>query len=176
MDDMYGHLAKKPEEGFDKIAYLFERYRKSKRNTKPDILRFFKNGEGGVFRSDIVIWQCANCGHIHVGKMPPRNVPCASPQGLFPILAKIIDRPKKAACPAGFFIFRNFQNHPGFSCNFTDMVHTEKTKVAKRCSTSVFQRPKSARKTAISPPCPDCRGSARAKFLRKIFTKSPVFG
>ena len=52
-----------------------ERYRKLLENVK----------DGKVFiADDVVIWQCTNCGHIHVGKEAPKVCPvCAHPQAYF---------------------------------------------------------------------------------------------
>jgi len=85
--DMYADFAKTAkEEGFTRLAYLFEavaaiekaheeRYRKLLANVK----------DNKVFVSDdVVIWQCANCGHIHVGKAAPEVCPvCAHPKAYF---------------------------------------------------------------------------------------------
>lgn len=90
--DMYANFAKEArEEGFDKIADLFEgvaaiekeheeRYRKLLANVEGDLV-FSKDGE--------VIWQCANCGHICVGKKAPDVCPvCAHPQAYFQVKAE----------------------------------------------------------------------------------------
>ena len=90
--EMYAEFAKvAKEEGFDRIAYLFEavgaiekeheeRYRKLLANVK----------DGLVFsREEDCIWQCANCGHIVIGKKAPAVCPvCAHPQAYFQIQAK----------------------------------------------------------------------------------------
>lgn len=89
--EMYAQFAKEAkEEGFDKIAYLFEavgqiekeheeRYRKLLANVKEGLV-FSKDGD--------TIWQCANCGHIHVGKIAPEICPvCAHPQAYFQVKA-----------------------------------------------------------------------------------------
>ena len=79
------------EEGFDDIAALFEgvaaiekeheeRYRKLLKNIEDKIV-FSRDGE--------CIWQCANCGHIVVGKEAPEVCPvCAHPQAYFEIKAE----------------------------------------------------------------------------------------
>ena len=85
--DMYAEFAKVArEEGFDRIANLFEgvaaiekeheeRYRKLLKNVE-DKLVFSKEGEA--------IWICRNCGHIVVGKEAPKVCPvCAHPQAYF---------------------------------------------------------------------------------------------
>lgn len=90
--DMYANFAKEArEEGFDKIADLFEgvaaiekeheeRYRKLLANVEGDLV-FSKDGEA--------IWQCANCGHICVGKKAPDVCPvCAHPQAYFQVKAE----------------------------------------------------------------------------------------
>jgi rubrerythrin len=90
--DMYANFAKEAkEEGFDRIAYLFEgvakiekeheaRYRKLLENVENELV-FSKDGD--------TIWQCANCGHIHVGKKAPEKCPiCDHPKAYFQILAK----------------------------------------------------------------------------------------
>jgi rubrerythrin len=36
-----------------------------------------------------MIWQCSNCGHIHVGKQPPIECPvCSHPQDYFQLKAE----------------------------------------------------------------------------------------
>lgn len=90
--DMYAGFAKEArEEGFHEIAALFEgvaviekeheeRYRKLLANIE-DGLVFSKDGD--------VIWQCANCGHICVGKKAPEVCPvCAHPQAYFQVKAE----------------------------------------------------------------------------------------
>ena len=85
--DMYATFAKEArEEGFDKIAALFEgvaqiekeheeRYRKLLANIKGDLV-FSSEGD--------TIWQCSNCGHIVVGKKAPDECPiCAHPKSYF---------------------------------------------------------------------------------------------
>ena len=85
--DMYAEFAKVAhEEGFERIAYLFEgvaaiekeheeRYRKLLKNVE-DKLVFSKEGEA--------IWICRNCGHVVVGKEAPKVCPvCAHPQSFF---------------------------------------------------------------------------------------------
>lgn len=90
--DMYAGFAKEAkEEGFDDIARLFkmvgniekmheDRYRKLIANVKGDAV-FSKDGD--------VIWECANCGHIHIGKKAPEICPvCAHSQSYFMIKAE----------------------------------------------------------------------------------------
>lgn len=87
--DMYDNFAKEArEEGFEEIARLFEgvaaiekeheeRYRKLLENVEKELV-FSKDGN--------VIWQCANCGHICVGRKAPEVCPvCAHPQAYFQV-------------------------------------------------------------------------------------------
>ena len=89
--DMYAGFAKTArEEGFEDIAKLFEgvaaiekaheeRYRKLLDNVTKERV-FSKDGD--------VIWQCANCGHICVGKKAPDECPvCHHPQSFFEVKA-----------------------------------------------------------------------------------------
>lgn len=89
--DMYASFAKDArEEGFDKIAELFEgvaaiekeheeRYRKLLANIEGDLV-FSKEGD--------VVWQCANCGHICIGQKAPEVCPvCDHPQAYFQVKA-----------------------------------------------------------------------------------------
>ena len=90
--DMYAGFAKEArEEGFDHIAFLFEgvaaiekeheeRYRKLLANIEGDLV-FSRDGDA--------VWQCGNCGHIHVGPKAPQVCPvCAHPQSYFELRAQ----------------------------------------------------------------------------------------
>ncbi len=90
--DMYANFAKDArEEGFDKIAYLFEGVAKIEKEHEERYRKLLENVEEGLVfsREGDTIWQCANCGHIHVGKKAPDKCPiCDHPQAYFKILAK----------------------------------------------------------------------------------------
>ena len=90
--DMYAGFAKEAkEEGFDKIAFLFESVAKIEKEHEDRYRALLKNvEEGKVFqRGEIVIWQCSNCGHIHVAEKAPEICPvCAHPKAYFQIQAK----------------------------------------------------------------------------------------
>ena len=90
--DMYASFAKTArEEGFDHIAYLFEEVGKIEKEHEERYLKLLANVEGGlVFSKDgDTIWQCSNCGHIHIGPKAPQVCPvCAHPQAYFHVLAK----------------------------------------------------------------------------------------
>ena len=76
--DMYKRMAEEARaEGFDEIASKFamvaeiekhheERYRKLLKNVEDKVV-FSRDGD--------CIWQCANCGHIVVGKQAPEVCP-----------------------------------------------------------------------------------------------------
>lgn len=90
--DMYAEFAKDAKaEGFDHIAYLFEEVGKIEKEHEERYRKLLANVEGGlVFSKDgDTIWQCSNCGHIHVGEKAPEVCPvCAHPQSYFQVLAK----------------------------------------------------------------------------------------
>ncbi|MCC8022639.1 MAG: rubrerythrin family protein [Clostridiales bacterium] len=90
--DMYFNFAKEAkEEGFDHIAFLFEEVGKIEKRHEERYRKLLANVEGGlVFSSDgDEIWECSNCGHIHVGKRPPEVCPvCEHPQSYFMRMAE----------------------------------------------------------------------------------------
>lgn len=90
--EMYRVFAEEAkEEGFDNIAALFEMVAKIEKEHHERYEALLKNiREGKVFKKDkVVIWQCANCGHIHVALEAPAVCPvCSHPQSYFQIEAK----------------------------------------------------------------------------------------
>ena len=79
------------EEGFDHIADLFEGVAKIEKEHEERYLKLVENLEEGLVfsRDGDVIWQCANCGHIVIGKKAPEVCPvCAHPQAYFQIKAE----------------------------------------------------------------------------------------
>ena len=90
--DMYDRMAKEAkEEGFDKIAYLFEAVGKIEKEHEERYKKLLENVEGGlVFSKDgEKIWKCRDCGHIVIGKEAPGVCPvCEHPQAFFEINAK----------------------------------------------------------------------------------------
>ena len=90
--DMYAEFAKTAkEEGFDKIAYLFESVGKIEKEHEERYLKLLDNVENGlVFSKDgDKIWKCRNCGHICIGKEAPAVCPvCAHPQAFFEVKAE----------------------------------------------------------------------------------------
>ncbi len=85
--DMYKEFAKvAKEEGFDRIAYLFEEVGKIEKEHEERYKKLIENiDEGLVFSSDEDrIWICRNCGHIVIGKKAPDVCPvCKHPQSYF---------------------------------------------------------------------------------------------
>ena len=90
--DMYATFAKEAkEEGFDKIAYLFEQVGTIEKEHEERYRALIDNIEAGrVFERDgEIYWQCANCGYIHKGLEAPEICPvCAHPRAFFQIQAK----------------------------------------------------------------------------------------
>lgn len=90
--DMYKTFAEVArEEGFAKIAYLFDGVAAIEKNHEERYLALLNNIETGkVFkREGEVVWQCDNCGHIHVGEQAPLKCPvCDHPQAHFQIYTK----------------------------------------------------------------------------------------
>lgn len=89
--DMYEEFAKTAkEEGFTKIAYLFEEVGKIEKEHEERYLKLLENVEKElVFSKDgDRIWKCRNCGHIHVGPKAPDICPvCNHPKAYFEIKA-----------------------------------------------------------------------------------------
>lgn len=90
--DMYAQFAKEArEEGFDQIAFLFDSVGKIEKEHEARYRSLLSNIEGGLVfsRDGDQVWQCANCGHIVVGKKAPQVCPvCAHPQAYFQIRAE----------------------------------------------------------------------------------------
>ena len=90
--DMYDEFAKvAKEEGFDRIAYLFEAVGKIEKEHEERFKKLLENVEAGkVFEAgEVKIWKCRNCGHIVVGTKAPEICPvCSHPQAYFEIKAE----------------------------------------------------------------------------------------
>ena len=88
--DMYATMAKEArEEGFDRIAYLFDAVGAIEKEHEARYRKLLSNVEtGAVFsREGDAVWQCSNCGHIHVGSNAPELCPvCAHPKAYFELL------------------------------------------------------------------------------------------
>lgn len=90
--EMYAEFAKTAkEEGFDKIAYLFEAVGKIEKEHEERYKALLSNLETGkVFdREGEQVWICLNCGHVHVGRAAPEKCPvCEHPKAYFQLQAK----------------------------------------------------------------------------------------
>ena len=90
--DMYARMAKEArEEGFDEIAAKFELVAAIEKHHEERYRKLLQNIEEGLVfsREGDVIWQCANCGHIVIGKKAPEVCPvCDHPQSYFQIKAE----------------------------------------------------------------------------------------
>ena len=90
--EMYAEFAKiAKEEGFDRIAYLFEAVGKIEKEHEERYRKLLENVKGGlVFSKDgDMVWVCRNCGHIHIGKNAPEVCPvCAHPKADFELRAQ----------------------------------------------------------------------------------------
>ena len=90
--EMYAEFAKiAKEEGFDRIAYLFEAVGKIEKEHEERYRKLLENVKGGlVFSKDgDMVWVCRNCGHIHIGKSAPEVCPvCAHPKAYFQLKAE----------------------------------------------------------------------------------------
>ncbi len=90
--DMYAEFAKTAkEEGFDRLAYLFEAVGKIEKEHEERYRKLLENvEEGKVFEAGSVkIWKCRNCGHIVVGTSAPEVCPvCNHPRSFFEIKAE----------------------------------------------------------------------------------------
>ena len=90
--DMYERMAKEArEEGFDKIAFLFEEVGKIEKEHEERYKKLLENVEEGLVfsRDGDRIWKCRNCGHIVIGKKAPEVCPvCNHPKAYFEVKAE----------------------------------------------------------------------------------------
>ncbi|MDD6583169.1 MAG: rubrerythrin family protein [Bacteroidales bacterium] len=90
--EMYAGFAQTArEEGFTKIAKLFEMVAAIEKHHEERYRKLLANVKDGVVfsRDEDMIWQCSNCGHIVVGKKAPEICPvCAHPKAYFQIAAQ----------------------------------------------------------------------------------------
>ena len=90
--DMYAGFAKTAkEEGFDQIAALFEMVGKIEKEHEQRYRKLLANIEGALVfsRDGEQIWQCANCGHVVIGKKAPDLCQvCKHPRSYFQIRAE----------------------------------------------------------------------------------------
>ena len=90
--DMYAEFSKiAKEEGFDRIAYLFDAVGKIEKEHEERYKKLIANmEEGKVFDcGEVKMWKCRNCGHIHIGTSAPAICPvCSHPKAYFEIKAE----------------------------------------------------------------------------------------
>ena len=87
--EMYPTMAREAaEEGFDDIARLFSLVADVEKAHEDRYKKLLANIQGGIVfsRDNDCIWQCRNCGHLHIGKEAPEVCPvCAHPRAHFQI-------------------------------------------------------------------------------------------
>lgn len=85
----YPHFAEVADaEGFHEIAAMYRAISVAEKCHEERYRAFVKNVETArVFaKDDEVVWQCRNCGYIHVGKSAPKVCPaCMHPQSYFEV-------------------------------------------------------------------------------------------
>ena len=85
----YTYFASKAKkDGYVQIAKIFEETAANEKEHEERYRKLLANVEGGLVfsRDGDMIWQCSNCGHIHVGKKAPEVCPvCVHPQAYFQI-------------------------------------------------------------------------------------------
>ncbi len=90
--DMYAAFAKEArEEGFDDIAKLFDGVAAVEKTHEERYKKLLENVKGGLVfsRDGDMMWECANCGHIHIGKQAPEVCPvCDHPKAYFKLRAE----------------------------------------------------------------------------------------
>lgn len=89
--DMYAEFAKTAEdEGFTRIAYLFNEVAKIEKEHEERYRKLRENIENSVVfeKKEQTMWICRNCGHVHYGEKAPKVCPvCAHPQSYFEVRA-----------------------------------------------------------------------------------------
>jgi rubrerythrin len=87
--EAYPHFADVADaEGFPEIAEMYRRIAIAEKGHEERYRAFIKNiEEGTVFaKEEETVWQCRNCGYIHVGKEAPESCPaCNHPQAYFEV-------------------------------------------------------------------------------------------
>ena len=87
--DMYATFAKEAEEeGFTALAAKFRAVGALEKSHEERYLALLNNVEmQKVFeKSEEVMWECRNCGHLVIGKKAPQVCPvCAHPQSFFEV-------------------------------------------------------------------------------------------
>ena len=86
---MYPRMAREAEEeGFHELAAKFRMVAAIEKTHEERYRALLKNLETSVVfeKADIVVWECRNCGHLHVGTNAPEVCPvCTHPQSYFEV-------------------------------------------------------------------------------------------
>lgn len=90
--EMYAQFAKEAkEEGFEDLSALFAlvaKIEKTHEDRYRKLLEAVKNNTVFV-KTNVVVWECSNCGHIFVGEKAPEQCPvCKHPQSYFQVKAE----------------------------------------------------------------------------------------
>ena len=90
--DMYATFAKEAEEeGFTELAAKFRAVAAIEKTHEERYLKLLNNVElQKVFeKSEEIMWECRNCGHLVIGKKAPQVCPvCAHPKSYFEVRAE----------------------------------------------------------------------------------------
>ncbi len=88
---MYANFAQEArEEGFERIAFLFDSVAKIEHEHEERFQTFLEAVKSStVFNKGAqTVWICRNCGHIHIGAQPPEYCPvCSHPRAYFEVKA-----------------------------------------------------------------------------------------
>ena len=86
---MYARMAKEAEEeGFKALAAQFRAVAAVEKEHEERYQALLKNiQENKVFEKEgVVVWECRNCGHLHIGTSAPKVCPvCVHPQAYFEV-------------------------------------------------------------------------------------------
>ncbi|MDD4688185.1 MAG: rubrerythrin family protein [Eubacteriales bacterium] len=87
--DMYDRMAKEAdEEGFKELAVQFREVAAIEKSHEERYLKLLNNVEmKKVFeKTEEIMWECRNCGHLVIGKKAPQLCPvCKHPQSYFEV-------------------------------------------------------------------------------------------
>ena len=87
--EMYAKMAEEAEEeGFTVIAAQFRAVAKIEKTHEERYQALLKNvlDEKVFEKTDVTVWECRNCGHLHVGVKAPKVCPvCAHPESYFEV-------------------------------------------------------------------------------------------
>lgn len=79
------------EEGFERIAWLFEAVGKIEKMHEERFRKLIGNMQNNLVfsRDGDAVWICSNCGHVYIGKEAPQQCPvCSYPKAYFKLKAE----------------------------------------------------------------------------------------